>query len=151
MNNQEAVKALKDELEALENLGIRQKATETIECGLEPPFNILAGLNGIMAMEIAISALEENKQYKEFGTIEEVREAMELQDAKKPLTDTLREEGYCSCPKCKRLVKSDSNFCRCCGQKLDWGNDRREIEIYRARIHTGEKKGGTHYTTICNG
>ena len=47
-------------------------------------------------------------------------EALESKIAKKPLTDTLREEGYCACPICNHLVDNISQYCEHCGQKLDW-------------------------------
>lgn len=82
---------------------------------------------------MAIKALEEIQQYRAIGTVEEFREAVEKQTAKKPITksrgvydddngDYLSDEKYNICPSCNpmREVYMGWIYCRWCGQKLDW-------------------------------
>ena len=71
--------------------------------------------------------------YKEIGTPEECRAAVEKQKAKKPIPidyekymDTVINaqflRGAYWCPNCRRVVKSDTH-CNDCGQKLDWSDE----------------------------
>ena len=64
------------------------------------------------ALRIAISAMQELQEYKQLGTLEEVREAVEKQRA------ISREiiEGKYFCPKCHNLMPYPG-YCGC-GQKL---------------------------------
>lgn len=86
------------------------------------------------SVDMAINALEEIQKYRAIGTVEECREAVEKQTAKKPtLIDYKKYENFVDnadflqdaywCPNCKRVVRSGS-FCRDCGQKLDWSGER---------------------------
>lgn len=52
----------------------------------------------------AIQALKENQKYKQLGTLEEVREAMEKNTAKKPK----QYRGKYHCPRCTRIVSKGS-------------------------------------------
>ena len=88
------------------------------------------------ALETAISALKEIKQYREIGTVEECREAVEKQKVK-----YIKIEAYCPayCPTC-RFELSESlgdgyykyfeNLSRCpkCGQKICWDENLEEME-----------------------
>lgn len=85
------------------------------------------------AVGMAINALEEVQQYRQIGTVEECREAVEKQTAKKPtLIDYKKYANFVDnvdflqdaywCPNCKRVVRSGS-FCRDCGQKLGWSDE----------------------------
>ena len=83
------------------------------------------------AMETAINAMMENQQYRAIGTVEECREAMERQRAKKPVE---YEDKYYGCPSCDNILmhkwerypfqmkdrKNGLPYCLSCGQKLDW-------------------------------
>ena len=95
------------------------------------------------AYDMAIKALEEKfngegrelirpsgTEYRQIGTVEECREAVEKQTAKKPtLIDYKKYANFVDnahflrdaywCPNCKQVVRSGS-FCDGCGQKLDW-------------------------------
>lgn len=88
------------------------------------------------AYEVAISALKEIQQYREIGTVEECREAVEKQKAKKPkdslkINPVIDGNGayvdadttiYLLCPNCEELVgieENCDNYCRECGQKID--------------------------------
>ena len=88
------------------------------------------------AKEMAISALKEIQQYREIGTVEECRKAMEKQKPQKP-KDSLKIKPvidcngayvdadttiYLLCPNCEELVgieENCDNYCRECGQKID--------------------------------
>nr|DAF43175.1 MAG TPA: PROTEIN/RNA Complex, archaeal, ribosomal, 50S, protein.0A [Siphoviridae sp. ctLeh52] len=70
--------------------------------------------------------------YRQIGTVEECREAVEKQTAKKPtLIDYKKYANFVDnahflrdaywCPNCKQVVRSGS-FCDGCGQKLDWSD-----------------------------
>ena len=91
------------------------------------------------AIEEAIEALKEIQQYREIGTVEECREAVEKQKVK-----YIKIESYCPayCPTC-RFELSESlgdgyyeyfeNLSRCpkCGQKICWDEDLEEMEDER--------------------
>lgn len=81
------------------------------------------------AIEMAISAMKEVRKYREIGTVEECREAMEKQKPKK----IVYESGslFCNgfnhyrtgkCPVCRHFYKSDDdiNYCSECGQAIRW-------------------------------
>ena len=89
--------------------------------------------NEIQGYEMAIKALKELQQYRQIGTVEECREAVEKQTAKKPtLIDYKKYTNFVDnadflqdaywCPNCKRVVRSGS-FCRDCGQHIDWSDE----------------------------
>ena len=87
------------------------------------------------AIDTAISALEEIQQYREIGTVEECREAVENQKTKKPdiYTDTrnmvdLHGNVYAEqanvylCPTCESFIGYVGNnifhYCPVCGQAI---------------------------------
>ena len=91
------------------------------------------------AIEEAISALKEVQQYREIGTVEECREAVEKQKPKAPkdsikIKPVIDENGayvdadvtvYLLCPNCGEMVGIDENvdkFCHECGQAIQWDN-----------------------------
>ena len=88
------------------------------------------------AYEMAISALKEIQQYREIGTVEECREAVEKQKPKKPkdslkINPVIDGNGayvdadmtvYLLCPNCGEMIGIDEScdkFCRECGQAID--------------------------------
>lgn len=77
-----------------------------------------------IADEMAIKALEEIQQYREIGTVEECREAVEKQKLKK-LTKGRNGSLCCKCG----LVLQVGNkrkalyFCHNCGQAIDWSEE----------------------------
>ena len=88
------------------------------------------------AYKIAISALKELQQYREIGTVEECREAVEKQKPKAPkdslkIKPVIDENGayvdadttiYLLCPNCGEMVGIEDNcdrFCHECGQAID--------------------------------
>lgn len=79
--------------------------------------------------------LEELKQYRAIGTVEECRAAMEKQKPKKPVIkyrgmydddngDYLMDKKYNICPSCNPMkeVYIGWKHCPYCGQRLDWGD-----------------------------
>lgn len=85
-----------------------------------------------VANKMALQALEEVQKYRQIGTVEECREAVKKQTAKKPtLIDYKKYANFVDnahflrdaywCPNCKQVVRSGS-FCDGCGQKLDWSD-----------------------------
>lgn len=85
------------------------------------------------ATDVAIQALEEVQQYRAIGTVDECREAVEKQTAKKPMPIDYEKyidiidnakflRGAFWCPNCRHVVYSGS-FCKDCGQKLDWSDE----------------------------
>lgn len=94
-----------------------------------------------------IDALEEFNEYRQIGTVDECRAAMEKQIPKEPLvcgiarqglngntehTDTMNCQDDCyECPSCGSFlgyvvdcndVEYQCNFCQSCGQALKWGD-----------------------------
>ena len=79
------------------------------------------------ALEIAKQALKEIQQYREIGTVEECREAVEKQKAKELVyeSDSVFSNGFShyrmgKCPMCDRYYNSSDevNYCSKCGQAL---------------------------------
>ena len=82
------------------------------------------------AIDVAINALEEIKQYKALGTVDELKLAKEKQIPKKVNLRHIRKyDGYDDgeCPNCGMSVSRDCDgddvFCPDCGQKLNWESD----------------------------
>lgn len=78
-------------------------------------------------IDFAISALKEVQQYREIGTVQECREAVEKQNPKKP-KEILRHRGGFEmhhCPNCDTHYQTDNrytikdNYCPVCGKLLD--------------------------------
>ena len=72
--------------------------------------------------DMAISALKEIQQYREIGTVEECREAVEKQKAKKP--EVIDQDfDYYKCPVCGEYIWATDNindhkYCLNCGQAV---------------------------------
>lgn len=81
-------------------------------------------------IDFAISALKEIQHYREIGTVEECREAVEKQKPKKPKElDT--EYGYFICGNCGGAIACTDDFkshkyCLNCGQSIDWEESEEE-------------------------
>ena len=77
--------------------------------------------------------LEELKAYRAIGTLEECREAVEKQNAKKPIieyeqTHDCVTEIEWKCPTCGtnyNELAPCGEWCRYCGTKLDWSDEKR--------------------------
>ena len=91
------------------------------------------------AILMAAQALEEIQQYREIGTVEECRVAVEKQKPKASkdslkIKPVIGENGayvdadvtvYLFCPNCGELVGIDEDidrFCHECGQAIQWDN-----------------------------
>ena len=74
------------------------------------------------ALEVAISTLKEGQQYHKIGTVEECREAVEKQKAKKP--EVIDQDfDYYKCPVCGEYIWATDNindhkYCLNCGQAV---------------------------------
>lgn len=89
------------------------------------------------AIQIAISALYEIKSYKQLGTLEEVREAVGKQNAKKPIYKHYEDIGEpphikIACPNgcgiqlypvTDKHLAHEHAYCPKCGQAIDWSED----------------------------
>lgn len=84
------------------------------------------------AIEEAIKALKEIQQYREIGTVEECREAVEKQAAERINyeTNAVFNNGFGyyrigKCPICNSCYNSNDEikYCSKCGKKLDWSKE----------------------------
>lgn len=84
------------------------------------------------ALDMAIEALKEVQLYREIGTVEECREAVEKQTAEiiKYETDAVFNNGFGyyrigKCPICNSCYNSNDEikYCSKCGKKLDWSKE----------------------------
>lgn len=80
------------------------------------------------ALDMAIQALEEVKQYRALGTVEELKEAREKQMAKKVIVED--DGDSLLCPSCGLELMGSINdpdhdpyYCFECGQALKWGEE----------------------------
>lgn len=83
------------------------------------------------AIEEAIKALNEIQQYREIGTVEECREAVEKQKPKKPRLNYKPKffgKATYTCPRCGNCCleefaneRQNNRYCWDCGQKIDFG------------------------------
>ena len=108
MNNEQAIKILKEE-----------KSWESNDRKID-------------AFNLAIKALEEVQKYRELGTPEECKEALEKQTPKQP---GLEGDGYADghlvydtwiCPCCGKPYEVDYekyDYCPNCGQAIDWSEE----------------------------
>ena len=70
-----------------------------------------------IAIDMAIKAIEEIQQYRAIGTVEECREARERQIPEKP---EIINGGISVCPVCGAKVLRCYDFCKDCGNAIDW-------------------------------
>ncbi len=91
-----------------------------------------AGAEHITSVKTAIKALEEVQQYHQIGTVEECREAVEKQTAKKPdyegdgFSDGQLVYDTWICPCCGKHYEVDCDryyYCQNCGQHIDWSDE----------------------------
>ena len=74
-----------------------------------------------VALSMAIAALQEIQQYREIGTVEECREAVEKQKPKKPHRNYKKFSGlWCKCGWYLGQKQClDIKYCPNCGQAID--------------------------------
>lgn len=82
--------------------------------------------------DAAIIALKEVQRYREIGTVEECREAVEKQKAREP-RDIEHDYSYFVCDNCgEGIYVSDDfeshHYCLNCGQAIQWDEDLEETE-----------------------
>ena len=84
----------------------------------------------IGSLQYCITALREIQQYREIGTVEECREAVEKQKAKNPVKDKYHHN---CCPNCGWIVSGEGGYgeefcphCENCGQAIRWVNENLE-------------------------
>ena len=80
--------------------------------------------------DIAIFALKEIQQYREIGTVEECRKAVEKQKAKKPRLNYKPKffgKATYTCPRCGNCrleefanERQNNRYCWDCGQAINW-------------------------------
>ena len=85
------------------------------------------------ALSIAISTLKEIQRYREIGTVEECREAVEKQKPKKCVEDSCPDHTHYKCPSCGQIQLSTysrrfprgriTKHCENCGQALEAEDD----------------------------
>lgn len=83
------------------------------------------------ALNMAMTTLKEIQQYREIGTVEECREAVEKQKPKKPriLSSRGGKGGkYCVCPRCNGVTGKYISYCRSCGQAIQWNENLEGME-----------------------
>lgn len=82
----------------------------------------------IGTLQYAISALKEIQQYREIGTVEECREAVAKQKAKKCVEESCPDHMHYKWPSCGKVQKTKYgnsefgcilNYCSNCGQAID--------------------------------
>lgn len=129
MTENEAIKHLQSYAEVVDNMIKYCK-------DFEPKADITGYLEKKTVFAMAISAIKEVQQYREIGTVEKCREAVEKQKAKKPdiYTDTrnmvdLHGNVYAEqanvylCPTCESFIGYVGNnifhYCPVCGQAID--------------------------------
>ena len=83
----------------------------------------------IGSLQYCITALKEIQRYREIGTVEECREAVEKRKAKKCVIDSCPDHTHYKCPSCGKIHLSRykhgcpnlgriPRFCENCGQAL---------------------------------
>lgn len=81
---------------------------------------------------VAITALKEIQQYREIGTVEECREAVEKQKPKKPLGGVdIAGNEYMICSYCSDIVEDGgwrADYCPDCGQAIKWDENLEGME-----------------------
>ena len=59
-------------------------------------------------------------EYRNIGTVEELKEAWEKQVAKKPIEKEFYNMPHYSCPICEGGLYYEQEYCDECGQALEW-------------------------------
>lgn len=109
-----------------ENEAIRDLQYLIEEYSAYPPET---GVNATVgSLQYCIIALKEIQQYREIGTVEECREAVAKQKAKKCVEESCPDHTHYKCPSCGKIQKTKYgnsefgcilNYCSNCGQAID--------------------------------
>ena len=82
------------------------------------------------ALEMSIKALEDVQQYRQIGTVEECRAAVEKQTAAKPLGGMdIEGNEYAICRECSAILSDGewfAQYCPDCGKKVDWSDENEQ-------------------------
>ena len=107
-----------------------------LEGGIEITGNGKRVADFITGLDIAIGALKEIKQYREIGTVEECREAVEKQRPKKCDVTKDNFRIFYKCPTCNHCLRVEYNHgswmgkksknCSKCGQAIQWEESEEE-------------------------
>lgn len=110
----DAISAMQ-ELQAIHNNGISLERLKDIDFRKQ----VVEHINYMEYMDIN----DELQEYKQLGTLEEVREAVKRMQEKQVINiskgDKLR---FGTCPICNRRISTveGGNYCQNCGQRLEW-------------------------------
>ena len=114
MTENEAIKHLQSYAEVVDNMIKYCK-------DFEPKADITGYLEKKTVFAMAISAIKEVQQYREIGTVEDCREAVEKQKPKKPHRNYKKFSGlWCKCGWYLGQKQClDIKYCPNCGQAID--------------------------------
>lgn len=114
MTENEAIKHLQSYAEVVDNMIKYCK-------DFEPKADITGYLEKKTVFAMAISAIKEVQQYREIGTVEECRKAVEKQKPKKPHRNYKKFSGlWCKCGWYLGQKQClDIKYCPNCGQAID--------------------------------
>ena len=129
MTENEAIKHLQSYTEVVDNMIKYCK-------DFEPKADITGYLEKKTVFAMAISAIKEVQQYREIGTVEECREAVEKQKPKKCDVTKDNFRIYYKCPTCNHCLRVEYNHgswmgkksknCSKCGQAIQWEESEEE-------------------------
>lgn len=118
MTENEVIDFLEDEIN-----GLKEQRDGVLGEIATRVFEEINGKERIATFRMIIGFIIELKQYREIGTVEECGEAVEKQNAKKPI-DYDEDLGYFKCPSCGCCIMadefSDHKYCLNCGQAISW-------------------------------
>lgn len=143
MNENEAIERIKYRMHTagqvtgesgMEDLEMAIKALEEVQqyraIGTPEELQTMKEHGGFTGVELAnIAAMQMKlKEYEAIGTPEECREAVEKQTDEKPtaVLGTFGGTEY-ECKNCGSDVCYGDEYCRWCGQKLDWSDEDEKI------------------------
>lgn len=123
MTENEAIKILDTQKQCLDKSSSGQCKIRCADCRMNIPITYQE-----KAIKIAISVLKEIQQYREIGTVEECREAMEKQKSKKII---IKNWSPTCCPTCGHELSTSLGdgyykhptflkMCPACGQAIQW-------------------------------
>ena len=104
------------EYDAIEIIKYYFPKKKVLDCGIFVEVNDRDSVIGC-ALEEAVSALYEIKQYRAIGTVEECREAVEKQKPKAGIV-TAGKSYPIMCPSCGHKMEFAYHHCIFCGQNL---------------------------------